>query len=32
MDGHERPDVVEYYQNAFLPLMESYQRRMVEWE
>jgi hypothetical protein len=32
MDGHERPDVVEYHKNTFLPLMELYQGRMVNWE
>ena len=32
MDGHERPDVVEYRNNTFLPLMASYQERMAEWE
>lgn len=31
MDGHERPDVQEYRSNVFLPLMESYERRMVQW-
>jgi hypothetical protein len=30
MDGHERPDVVTYCMNTFLPLMESYQKRMVK--
>ena len=32
MDGHERPDVVEYRNDVFLPLMASYQGRMVKWE
>ena len=32
MDGHERPDVVTYQQNEFLPLMASYESRMVRWE
>jgi len=31
MDGHERPDVVEYWNNVFLPLMASFERRMVQW-
>ena len=30
-DGHERPDVVEYRQNVFLPIMAQHQRRMVEY-
>jgi hypothetical protein len=30
MDGHERPDVVKYHMDTFLPLMESYQKRMVK--
>ena len=25
MDGHERPDVVEYWNNVFLPLMASFE-------
>jgi hypothetical protein len=29
MDGHERPDVIEYRNNVFLPLMASYETRMV---
>jgi hypothetical protein len=32
MDGHERLDVVKYCMDTFLPLMESYQKRMVKWE
>ena len=32
MDGHERPDVVEYRNSEFLPLMASYERRMVQWK
>ena len=32
MDGHERPDVVEYRNNMFLPLMVSFERRMVQWK
>ena len=32
MDGHERPDVVEYRNHTFLPLMVSYQEKMVKWE
>ena len=30
-DGHERPDVVEYRQNVFLPVMAQHCRRMVEY-
>lgn len=32
MDGHKRPDVVEYCIKTVLPDMERYQRRMVKWE
>jgi hypothetical protein len=32
MDGHERPDVVEYCQTTFLPLMATCQERMARWE
>jgi hypothetical protein len=32
MDGHERPDVVEYRDNVFLPLMASFERRMAQWK
>ena len=32
MDGHERPDVVEYRSNIFLPLMALLERRMVQWD
>jgi len=32
MDGHERPDVVKYRNETFLPDMEKYQRKMVKWE
>jgi hypothetical protein len=31
VDGHERPDVVHYRQNVFLPAMEIYERRMRTW-
>jgi hypothetical protein len=31
MDGHKRPDVVEYRNTVFLPLMASLERRMVQW-
>jgi len=31
MDGHERPDVMEYHNKVFLPLMASLERRMVQW-
>jgi hypothetical protein len=30
-DGHERPDVVHYRQNVFLPAMEKYRARLVEY-
>ena len=30
-DGHERPDVVEYRQNIFLPTMERHRERLVEY-
>ena len=32
MDGHERPDVVAYRQDEFLPLMAAYESHMVRWE
>ena len=32
MDGHERPDVIKYRDDVFLPLMASYERRMVQWK
>lgn len=32
MDGHERPDVVEYRKKDFLLLMAEYWARMVKWE
>ena len=31
-DGHERPDVQEYRQTIFLPQMEAYKARMMEWD
>jgi hypothetical protein len=31
-DGHERPDVVHYRQKVFLPAMEKYRHRLVEYE
>ena len=31
MDGHERPDVVEYWKNKFLPLMALHEKNMVQW-
>lgn len=31
-DGHERPDVVHYRQNVFLPAMEKYRERLVEYQ
>lgn len=30
-DGHERPDVVQYRQDIFLPAMASYRSRIVEY-
>lgn len=30
-DGHERPDVVDYRQNVFLPFMEKIRPRLVEY-
>jgi len=32
MDSHERPDIVEYRNSEFLPLMALYKRRMVQWK
>ena len=32
MDGHKRPDVVEYHNKSFLPSMKMHQKRMVWWE
>jgi hypothetical protein len=31
MDGYERPDVVEYRKNTFLPLMALHKKNMVQW-
>ena len=31
MDGHERPDVVEYWLKTFLPLMALHEKKMVQW-
>lgn len=31
MDGHERPDVVKYRQDVFLPAMAQYERLMVHF-
>jgi len=31
MDGHKRPDVVEYQKNDFLPLMALHKKNMVQW-
>ena len=31
MDGHERPDVMEYWNNTFLPLMALHKKNMVQW-
>lgn len=30
-DGHDRPDVVAYRQNIFLPAMDAYQYHLVEY-
>ena len=30
-DGHERPDVVEYRQKVFIPQIDAYRKRMVEY-
>ncbi|KAJ7599763.1 hypothetical protein C8J56DRAFT_1072391 [Mycena floridula] len=30
-DGHERPDVVKYRQEVFIPAMDEYRKRMVEY-
>ena len=32
MDSHERPDIIKYQDDVFLPLMALYERRMVEWK
>jgi hypothetical protein len=32
MDGHERPDVVKYREEVFLPAMEKFERRMIRFE
>ena len=31
-DGHDRPDVVDYRQNVFLPAMKEYRSRLVEYK
>ncbi len=31
MDGHERPDVIDYWVNTFLPLMAQLEKQMVHW-
>ena len=31
MDGHEQPNVVEYCNMVFLPLMASLENQMVQW-
>lgn len=31
-DGHERPDVKQYRQDVFLPLLESYRDRLMTWD
>jgi hypothetical protein len=30
-DGHNRPDVVEYWQKHFLPMMEKYKEQLVKY-
>jgi hypothetical protein len=30
-DGHDRPDVVEYHQNVFLPAMKEFEHRLVRY-
>ena len=32
MDGHERPDIVKYRDDVFLPLMALYEQCMVQWK
>ncbi|THU88378.1 hypothetical protein K435DRAFT_866342 [Dendrothele bispora CBS 962.96] len=32
MDGHERPDVVKYRNESFLPAMEKHERRMTHYD
>jgi hypothetical protein len=32
IDSHKRPDIVEYYNQTFLPLMAEHQKRMAKWE
>jgi hypothetical protein len=32
MDGHERPDVVKYHEEVFLPAMKTFERWMVRFE
>ena len=32
MDGHERPDVVKYREEIFLPAMKQFERRMIRYE
>jgi hypothetical protein len=32
MDGHERPDVVKYRNEVFLPLMKEYRVFMSRWD
>lgn len=31
MDGHERPDVVKYHDNVFLPTMAAFEERMTKY-
>ena len=31
MEGHERPDVIDYRVNVFLPLMAQLEKWMVHW-
>jgi hypothetical protein len=32
MDGHERPDVIKYREDVFLPRLLEYEQRMVKFE
>lgn len=32
MDGHERPDIVQYWQDVFLPTLTSLEARMMHYE
>ena len=32
MDGHEREDVVEYWNKVFLPALKEFEKRMAKYE